>query len=53
MCVADGNAEYDPEDVAAQLGVKRYKCNDCGNSFQGIGKNVICPSCRSKNVVTK
>lgn len=53
MCVADGNADYDPEEIGSQLGVKSYKCGDCGNSFQGIGKNVVCPSCRSSNVAPK
>ena len=23
---------------------------DCGNSFKGLGKKVVCPSCQSDNV---
>jgi Zn finger protein HypA/HybF involved in hydrogenase expression len=37
-------------DVAHELNAKNYKCKDCENEFQGIGKNVICPACRSSNV---
>jgi predicted Zn-ribbon and HTH transcriptional regulator len=33
-----------------KLPVKAYACKDCGNKFKGIGKNVTCPSCQSKNV---
>ena len=33
-----------------KLKSKKYKCNDCGNKFKGIGKKVICPSCQSDNV---
>ena len=25
-------------------------CKDCGNSFKGLGKKVVCPSCQSDNV---
>ena len=27
-----------------------YNCKDCGNSFKGLGKKVVCPSCQSDNV---
>lgn len=33
-----------------KLKTKRYRCLDCGNEFQGIGKRVVCPSCQSENV---
>jgi rubrerythrin len=26
-----------------------YVCNDCGKKFKGIGTNVRCPKCQSKN----
>jgi len=34
-----------------ELVLERYKCNDCGNKFNGTGEKVICPSCQSENVV--
>jgi predicted Zn-ribbon and HTH transcriptional regulator len=37
-------------DMEEKLPVKAYACKDCGNKFKGIGKNVTCPSCQSKNV---
>ena len=37
-------------DVADELNAKEYICKDCENKFKGIGKNVICPACRSSNV---
>ncbi|HEY9206058.1 MAG TPA: hypothetical protein VIO58_09060 [Candidatus Methanoperedens sp.] len=27
-----------------------YVCNNCGKSFKGIGSNLVCPKCRSKDV---
>lgn len=33
-----------------KLKTKRYKCLDCGNSFKGLGKKIVCPSCQSENV---
>lgn len=32
-----------------QLNAKFYKCADCKNEFRGVGKNVMCPSCQSRN----
>ncbi|MCG7850252.1 MAG: hydrogenase maturation nickel metallochaperone HypA [ANME-2 cluster archaeon] len=37
-------------DMADSLDTKSYKCKDCGNEFQGMGKRIICPTCQSKNV---
>ncbi|MGP8330937.1 MAG: hypothetical protein ACT6FB_01135 [Methanosarcinaceae archaeon] len=36
--------------IEGKLPVKEYVCNDCKNQFKGIGKNVMCPSCQSRNV---
>ncbi|MCL7411052.1 MAG: hypothetical protein P1P69_02500 [Methanosarcinaceae archaeon] len=36
--------------VEGKLPVKEYSCNDCNSKFKGIGKNVMCPSCQSKDV---
>lgn len=36
--------------VEGKLPVKDYVCDDCKNQFKGIGKNVMCPSCQSRNV---
>lgn len=33
-----------------ELEFARYKCNDCGNKFEGMGEEVVCPSCQSANV---
>lgn len=33
-----------------KLKTKKYHCKDCGNSFKGLGKKVVCPSCQSDNV---
>ena len=37
-------------DMGEKLPAKDYVCKACGNRFKGIGKNVKCPSCQSKNV---
>ena len=34
-----------------KLKTKKYQCTKCGNTFKGIGKKVICPSCQSDDVV--
>ena len=36
-----------------KLKTKKYQCKKCGNSFKGIGKKVICPSCQSDDVELK
>lgn len=36
-----------------KLKTKKYHCKNCGNSFKGLGKKVICPSCQSDNVELK
>ncbi|NQE44953.1 hypothetical protein C5S31_02865 [ANME-1 cluster archaeon GoMg2] len=48
MCSV-GDADFDLD--IEKIEVTRYKCNDCGNKFDGMGEKVICPSCHSKNVV--
>ncbi|AKJ37401.1 MULTISPECIES: FmdB family zinc ribbon protein [Methanosarcina] len=48
MCSVGDSFDLDME---GNLPVKDYVCKDCGNRFKGIGKNVKCPSCQSKNVV--
>jgi len=48
MCsVGGGDFGLELEDLESE----RYKCNDCGNKFDVMGENVICPSCHSGNVV--
>ena len=27
-----------------------HHCKECGNTFKGLGKKVVCPSCQSDNV---
>lgn len=34
-----------------KLEVGKYKCNDCGNQFEGMGEKVVCPSCQSDNLL--
>lgn len=34
-----------------ELELERYRCNDCGNTFDAIGEKVVCPSSPSENVV--
>lgn len=48
MCSVGDSFDIDMEE---QIHPKDYVCKDCGNRFKGIGKNVKCPSCLSKNVV--
>lgn len=48
MCSVGGSdIEFDIEKVE----VDRYRCNNCGNKFDGMGEKVLCPSCQSENVV--
>ena len=37
-------------DLGDALQAKNYKCKDCGNEFQGMGKKIVCPTCQSENV---
>ncbi|MHC1570522.1 MAG: FmdB family zinc ribbon protein [Methermicoccaceae archaeon] len=43
--IGDG-FDMDMEDVE----VVDYECEECKNRFKAMGKDVRCPSCRSKNV---
>jgi rubrerythrin len=47
MCSVGG-----PMDVEFNERVKgkKYRCNDCGETFTGVGKHPMCPSCQSENV---
>ncbi|WP_187115410.1 hypothetical protein [Methanobrevibacter oralis] len=36
-----------------KIKTKKYKCHDCGNTFKGLGKKVVCPSCQSDNVTAE
>ncbi len=48
MCSVGGtDFEFEREEIE----VERYKCSDCGNKFDAMGEKVVCPSCRSENVV--
>ena len=33
-----------------KLKTKKYHCKNCGNSFKGLGRKVVFPSCQSYNV---
>jgi rubrerythrin len=48
MCTVGGPP--DVGDLESSLESKEYKCRDCGNSFKGIGRRPMCPSCQSRNV---
>jgi len=37
-------------DINEVISPENYKCKDCGNEFQGIGKKVMCPACQSNSV---
>jgi Zn finger protein HypA/HybF involved in hydrogenase expression len=48
MCsVGGGDFNLDIEEME----VEEFKCKDCGNTFKSIGKEAICPSCQSENVM--
>ena len=48
MCSV-GGGDFNLEVEGLEL--ERYKCNSCGNKFDGMGEEVVCPSCQSGNVV--
>ena len=48
MCSVGGPMDIELED---RLNAKNFKCKDCNGSFKGIGKNIICPSCGSDDVI--
>lgn len=51
MCTVGGPVDIDiPPDRIQRVA---YHCNECGESFNGIGKNPICPCCQSDNISTK
>ncbi len=29
---------------------RNYTCNNCGKKFKGIGTNLLCPKCHSKDI---
>lgn len=37
-------------DIAEDVKMKDYKCEDCGKEFKGLGISTLkCPSCKSAN----
>jgi DNA-directed RNA polymerase subunit RPC12/RpoP len=48
MCSV-GGGDFNLE--VEELELERYKCKDCGNKFEGMGEEVVCPSCQSEKVV--
>ncbi len=49
MCSAGGPVDVDLNDPLKGRG-KKYKCNDCGATFTGLGKHPMCPTCQSDDV---
>ena len=49
MCSAGGPVEVDLNDPLKGKG-KKYKCNECGATFTGLGKHPMCPTCQSEDV---
>lgn len=49
MCSVGDSFGNVPTEISG-FEAKLYKCAACGNEFKGIGKNVLCPSCNSRNV---
>ena len=47
MCSVGGPIDID---LAEGIKGKKYRCNDCGEIFTGLGKHPVCPSCQSDNV---
>ncbi len=37
-------------EIEGGMEVHQYKCNHCSKTFKGIGANVKCPKCNSKDV---
>ncbi len=48
MCMVGDPAEFNVD--APEVEVKEYLCSDCGNKFKSLGKNILCPTCKSGNV---
>lgn len=34
-----------------ELKTREYRCLECGDTFKGLGKNLICPYCQSNNII--
>jgi Zn finger protein HypA/HybF involved in hydrogenase expression len=47
MCSV-GGGDFNLE--VEELEMEQYKCKDCGNKFNGMGEDVVCPGCQSSNV---
>ena len=47
MCSV-GGGDFNLE--VEELEMEQYKCKDCGNKFNGMGEDVVCPGCQSPNV---
>ncbi len=37
-------------DISGESTFCDYRCLDCGKNFKGIGKDIKCPACKSKNI---
>jgi len=48
MCMVGDVPEFNMENI--EMDLKEYVCQDCKNKFKGLGKNVICPACKSSNI---
>ncbi len=48
MCMVGDAPEFNIEEI--EMDLKEYICLDCENKFKGLGKNVICPACKSRNI---
>ena len=37
-------------EIEGGMDVHKYECRQCNNTFKGIGANLRCPKCQSKDV---
>lgn len=49
MCSAGGPVDVDLNDPLKGKG-RKYRCNECGQPFTGLGRHPMCPSCQSEDV---
>lgn len=46
VCTVGDGFDVDISEIEAA----DYECEECGNKFKAVGKDVKCPSCRTRNV---
>ncbi len=48
MCTVGGGPDLG--NIELSIAAKDYECLKCKNKFKAMGRKVVCPSCKSRDV---